>query len=173
MSLSKGFIIYFTCMIRKATDKDFATIQQIAHATWPVAYGDIISAEQLTYMLELMYSTPSLENQLANGHQFYLFEIEGLPIGFASISNERNNIFKLNKLYVLPTTQKTGAGKALLLKAIAYAKNNGGTQLVLQVNKVNKATNFYLKYGFTILEEKILELEHGYVMDDYIMGIDL
>lgn len=160
-------------MIRKATDKDFTIIEQIAHTTWPIAYGNIISKEQLDYMLELMYSTPSLENQLANGHQFYLFEIDTKPIGFASVSKEANNIFKLNKLYVLPTTQKTGAGKALLLQAIEHAKNNGGKQLVLQVNKVNNAKDFYLKHGFTILEEKVLELEHGYVMDDYIMGIDL
>ena len=160
-------------MIRKATDKDFPTIQHIAQTTWPVAYGDIISVEQLTYMLELMYSTPSLEKQITDGHQFYLFETEGSPIGFASVSNEGNNIFKLNKLYVLPTTQKTGAGKALVLHAIEHAKNNGGKQLILQVNKVNKATNFYLKHGFTILEENVFELEHGYVMDDYIMGINL
>ncbi len=160
-------------MIRKAAEKDISSIQQIAHTTWPVAYGDIISAEQLTYMLELMYSTPALEKQVANGHEFYLFEAEGSPIGFASVSNEGNNIFKLNKLYVLPNSQKTGAGKALLLQAIEYAKINGGIQLILQVNKVNKATSFYLKHGFTILEEKVLELEHGFVMDDYIMGINL
>ncbi len=160
-------------MIRKATDKDFSTIQHIAHTTWPVAYGDIISAAQLIYMLELMYSSSSLEKQITAGHQFYLFEVEGVPIGFASVSNEGNTIFKLNKLYVLPKSQKTGAGKALLQKAIAHVKNIGGTQLILQVNKVNKATNFYLKHGFTILEEKVLELEHGFVMDDYIMGINL
>ena len=77
------------------------------------------------------------------------------------------------KLYVLPTTQKTGAGKALLLQAIEYAKNNGGKQLILQVNKINNAKDFYLNHGFTILEEKVLELEHGFVMDDYIMGINL
>ncbi len=160
-------------MIRKATHNDISTIQDIAKTTWPVAYSEIISLEQLTYMLELMYSTPSLEKQLVNGHQFYLFETDGIPIGFASVSNEGDNIYKLNKLYVLPTMQKTGAGKALMLQAIEYAKNNGGKQLILQVNKVNKATKFYLKHGFTILEEKILELEHGYVMDDYIMGIKL
>ena len=160
-------------MIRKATDKDCSIIQQIAHATWPVAYSEIISPEQLRYMLELMYSTPSLEKQFASSHQFYLFETKEIPIGFASVSNEGNNIFKLNKLYVLPTTQKTGVGKALLLQAIEHAKNSGGKQLILQVNKVNKATNFYLKHGFTILEEKVLELEHGFVMDDYIMGINL
>ncbi len=160
-------------MIRKATDKDFSTIQHIAQTTWPVAYSDIISAAQLTYMLELMYSSSSLEKQITDGHQFYLFEIEGVPIGFASVSDEGNTIFKLNKLYVLPNIQKTGAGKALLLKVIEHAKNNDGKQLILQVNKVNKATNFYLKHGFTILEEKVLELEHGFVMDDYIMGIKI
>jgi N-acetylglutamate synthase-like GNAT family acetyltransferase len=160
-------------MIRSATINDIAIIQQIAQTTWPVAYEDIISKDQLDYMLDLMYSNDSLQNQMTKGHQFYLFEIASNPIGFASVSNEGEYIFKLNKLYVLPSTQKTGAGKALLQKVIEHAKAEHGKQLILQVNKQNTAKAFYLKQGFTVLREDILELAHGYVMDDYIMGLNL
>ncbi|MDP1844914.1 MAG: GNAT family N-acetyltransferase [Sediminibacterium sp.] len=160
-------------MIRAATLADIPVIQMIANQTWPDAYGAIISKEQLTYMLEMMYSSTSLKNQMEKGHQFYLFEIDQQPIGFASVSNEGAGIYKLNKLYVLPTTQKTGAGKALLQKSIEHASNAGGQQLILQVNKLNSAKQFYERHGFTVLEEKVLELEHGFVMDDYIMGISL
>ena len=68
---------------------------------------------------------------------------------------------------------KTGAGKALLTAVKAYAKENGGKQLILQVNKQNPAIDFYKRQGFSILSENIFELAHGFVMDDYIMGIDL
>jgi ribosomal protein S18 acetylase RimI-like enzyme len=160
-------------MIRSATLNDIAIIQQIAQTTWPVAYGNIISKDQLDYMLQLMYSDESLKNQMTKGHQFYLFELANKPIAFASVSNEGDSIFKLNKLYVLPSTQKTGAGKALLQKVIEHAKAENGKQIILQVNKQNPAKTFYLKQGFTVLREDVLELEHGYVMDDYIMGLNI
>jgi diamine N-acetyltransferase len=160
-------------MIRSATINDIAIIQDIAQRTWPVAYGDIISKDQLDYMLNLMYSDDSLKNQMQKGHQFYLFEIAGNSIGFASVSNEGDAIFKLNKLYVLPSIQKTGAGKALLEKVIEHTKAENGKQIILQVNKQNTAKAFYLKHGFTVLKEDILELEHGYVMDDYIMSLTI
>jgi hypothetical protein len=51
---------------------------------------------------------------MENGHQFYLFYIADTPIAFAWVFNEGDCIFKLNKLNVLPSTQKTGKGKILL-----------------------------------------------------------
>jgi GNAT superfamily N-acetyltransferase len=158
-----------------ATLQNIKTIQAIAFATWPTTYGAIISAAQINYMLQLMYSEDALEQQMASGHQFYLAEINNTPIGFASISieTEAENTFKLNKLYVLPSSQNTGAGKALLLQVLNYAREKNGTQLILQVNKYNKAKAFYERYGFSILSEHIVELDHGFIMDDYIMGIQL
>jgi len=159
--------------IREAVAEDIVTIRQIAEQTWPETYGGIISEEQISYMLEMMYSNLSLQQQMQNGHRFYLAEAGNKAIGFASVSDEGSGIFKLNKLYVLPSIQKTGAGKALLQQAMTYAKSKGSVQLILQVNKQNGARQFYEKHGMKVLEEKVLELEHGFVMDDYIMGIQL
>jgi hypothetical protein len=48
-------------------------IQHIAKITWAIAYKEIISNEQLDYMLDKMYSTESLQNQIqVQGHQFIL-----------------------------------------------------------------------------------------------------
>jgi len=160
-------------MIRAANLSDIPTIRSIAENTWPDAYSNIISPEQLHYMLNLMYSDSSLLHQMNNGHRFYIAEINEIAIGFASVSDEGNNVFQLNKLYVLPDTQKSGVGKSLIQKVINYAKLNGGKQVFLRVNKQNKAKLFYEKQGFSVLNESILELEHGYVMDDYIMGINI
>ncbi len=166
-------------MIRIATLDDIPAIQQVAYHTWPSAYGGIISEEQIKFMLDLMYSTESLVQQMVKGHQFYLFEAVRVQaemneiLGFASVSNELNGVFKLNKLYINPTAQKTGAGKALLTAVKEYAKQNGGSQLILQVNKQNPAIEFYKKQGLSVLSEQVFELEHGFVMDDYIMGVSL
>jgi diamine N-acetyltransferase len=166
-------------MIRIATLDDIPVIQQIAYKTWPSTYGAIISEDQIKYMLDLMYSTESLVQQMSKGHQFYLFESDiaqrdnNEVLGFASVSNELEGVFKLNKLYIIPMAHKTGAGKALLTAVKAYAKENGGKQLILQVNKQNPAIEFYKKQGLSILAENVFELEKGFVMDDYIMGTNL
>lgn len=160
-------------MIRTATLTDIPTIRSIAERTWPSTYGGIISQEQIDYMLDLMYSDASLTKQINTNHQFYIFEFDQNPIGFASVSKEEESIFKLNKLYVLPNIQKTGAGKALLAAVKDYARTNGGKQLILQVNKHNNAKAFYEHMGFKVQKEMVFELDHGYVMDDYLMEIAL
>lgn len=157
--------------IRAADINDISAIREIAKITWPVAYGSYISKAQLDYMLDMMYSDKSLLEQINKGHQFYIAEQHNTPIGFASVSKEEDNACKLNKLYVLPTAQKTGAGKALLQKSIDYAISHETSCLFLQVNKQNNAQYFYSKHGFTVREASILDIGEGYIMDDYIMEL--
>ncbi len=162
-----------TLHIREAGVHDIAIIREIANITWPDAYGTYISQAQLDYMLDMMYSDASLIEQINKGHQFYIAEHNNTAVGFASVSQEADNTYKLNKLYVLPTAQKTGAGKALLHKAIEFATAHGACCLYLQVNKQNNAQQFYSKHGFTIREAAVLEIGGGYIMDDYIMELKL
>jgi N-acetylglutamate synthase-like GNAT family acetyltransferase len=157
--------------IREADVHDIAIIREIAIVTWPVAYGSYISKAQLDYMLDMMYSSASLLNQINKGHHFYIAEHNNTAIGFASVSKEEDKTCKLNKLYVLPTAQKTGAGTALLNKTIDYATSQAARLLYLQVNKQNNAQHFYNKHGFTVREASILEIGGGYIMDDYIMEL--
>jgi len=159
--------------IRDANMADIPSIRHIAHATWPVAYGQLLSGEQLAYMMDLMYSEASLQQQMEKGHRFYLAILNNEPHGFASVSDEGDGTFKLNKLYVLPDTQKTGAGKALLQQTIQYAKENKGTQLLLQVKRDNPSKGFYEKHGFIVTGELDLDIGNGYFMNDYIMSLAL
>ncbi len=160
-------------VIRKATSADINDIQRIARETWPTAYGELLSKEQLEYMLGLMYSETSLQDQMDKGHQFFMAELDGNTFGFASVSAESDDRFKLNKLYVMPITQKTGAGKALLDEVIKYAKQNAGTKLFLQVKRDNNAKGFYEKHRFIITGELDLDIGNGYFMNDYIMELSL
>lgn len=159
-------------IIREATVNDIPAIQQIATTTWAATYT-FLSPEQMEYMLDWMYSSESLLKQMQDNHRFYMAVLNNEAMGFASVLHEEENIFKLNKLYVLPTTQKTGAGKALLKVVIDYAKQNGGKQIQLQVNRHNNAKDFYLKHGFTILYEADFEIGNGFFMNDYVMGKNL
>lgn len=155
--------------IRPATVADIHFIRKIAADTWPVAYGSILSREQLDYMLEKMYSIQSLEAQMKEGHHFYIAMLNDEPGGFAAFSRIEGDIFKLQKLYVLPTIQKTGLGLELLKTVEAAARNMGCTRLQLNVNRNNNAKSFYEKNSFTVIREEDIDIGRGYFMNDFIM----
>jgi len=152
------------------TDRDF--IRSVSERTWPSTYGHIISQEQIDFMLEWMYSDDSLATQMNTGCSFYIANMNRSDIGFCSVSEE-NGAHKLNKLYVLPTAQGTGAGKALLNKSIEVAKAAGSSSLFLQVNKLNTAYTFYLKHGFIKELEFKFDIGNGFFMDDYVMRLKI
>ncbi len=170
-------------IITRAGLPDRAFIRSVSERTWPSTYGHIISQEQIDFMLDWMYSDASLENQMNSDCEFYIasfknYNTELEPIGFCSVSpteekekSINSKAHKLNKLYVLPTAQGTGAGKALLNKAIEVAKAGGSPSLFLQVNKQNTAYHFYLKKGFVKESDFKFDIGNGFYMDDYIMRL--
>ncbi len=154
-------------------DRDF--IRSVSERTWPSTYGHIISQEQIDFMMNWMYSDESLATQMNTGCEFYIASIKKEDgkvdaVGFCSVSPEEG-AHKLNKLYVLPTAQGTGAGKALLNKSIEVAKAAGSTSLFLQVNKLNTAYTFYLKKDFIKESEFKFDIGNGFYMDDYVMRL--
>lgn len=156
--------------IRKATPPDVALIREIAHQTWPVAYKEILSPQSLQYMLGYFYSEDALEKQIQEGQQFFIAELDNLPVGFGSVSLHAPGTCKLNKLYVLPQQQKTGAGRALMDEAFRLAKTMNAAQLILNVNRNNPARFFYEKLGFSIIKEEDVDLGNGVVQEDYVMA---
>jgi GNAT superfamily N-acetyltransferase len=159
--------------IRLATLADRELIRSISERTWPSTYGHIISQAQIDFMLDWMYSDNSLAEQFHKGHQFFIANLNGTDIGFCSVSDEADDskTFKLNKLYVLPSSHGTGSGKALLEKAIEVSKKAGAKSIFLQVNKHNNAFTFYLKNGFVKESEFKFDIGNGFFMDDYVMRL--
>ena len=103
-------------VIRFADVDDINTIGFLAQQIWPSAYGAILKQEQISYMLNLFYSPDALMDQMKKlKHSFVLAELEEEPVGFASFGAlDKNGLYKLHKLYVLPGKQGKGLGKALL-----------------------------------------------------------
>jgi diamine N-acetyltransferase len=157
--------------ITTAAIADIPVIQLLVEQIWPSTYQPILTPEQIDYMVELIYSTPSLTKQFTElKHQFLLLHDDATPIGFASYSTtDTAGIYKLQKIYVHPRYQGQGVGKLFLQHVIDAVKIAGADILELNVNKYNKARLFYEKQGFTIYEEKDIDIGNGYWMNDYIM----
>ena len=58
--------------ILKATKEDLQTIHDMAQVVFRHTYRDILSPEQMDYMMEMMYSLPNLHQQLNEGHHYYI-----------------------------------------------------------------------------------------------------
>jgi ribosomal protein S18 acetylase RimI-like enzyme len=157
-------------IIRRADETDIPVISILAHAIWPGTYGDIISEPQLKHMLDLFYSHESLQKQFADGHIFLLALMNAETVGFASYSHgNKAGVYKVHKLYVHPMLHGKGFGSKLLDTIVDDVKPKGATQLQLNVNRHNKARNFYERYGFKVVGEEDIAIGEGYFMNDYVM----
>src|SRR5438067_9249781 len=127
-----------------ASEKDISSIQHIAYTTWPIVYGPIQGEKQLTYMLNLIYSTSSLEGQMQEGSTFLLVRENNKAVAFAAYFLKNPNVYKLDKLYALPDQQGKGLGKMLVNYIIDEIKSLGAEALHLNVNRYNiSAQSFY------------------------------
>ena len=157
--------------IRLCDIEDIQSIQKIAHTTWPVSYADMISKEQISYMLELMYNHDKLKEQMRNGHSFYLLEEEGL-IGFVGVEpNIEEGYAFVHKLYILPEYQGQGFGKVLMNHVQDLSTKMGINEIRLNVNRTNEAVQFYKKNGFEILKTIDIDIGNGFFMNDYTMSL--
>lgn len=91
-----------TMSLRKAYPHDIPLIRDLTYKIWPATYGNILSKEQINYMLNLMYSEKALQEQMQQNHEFVLIYDGVEPIGFASFSLIEPTVYKLHKIYVLP-----------------------------------------------------------------------
>ncbi|HEV8506242.1 MAG TPA: GNAT family N-acetyltransferase [Chitinophagaceae bacterium] len=155
--------------IRKATADDIPLIRELVCKVWPQTYASILSQDKIDYMLEYMYSVVSLQKQIEDGSQFILVYEKNEPVGYAAYLHKGHDIYKLDKIYVLPSQQGKGTGRFLLEYVIGDIRKRGATALQLQVHRENKARNFYEKMGFVIIEEKDFDIGEGFFMTDYVM----
>ncbi len=162
-------------IIHKVGEESISLIQELTMQVWPQTYAALLSEEQIGYMLNKMYSHEALKGQMQSGQQFMIAQYNQQPVGFASYGpTELADEYKLHKLYVITTNQKTGAGKGLLWYVMDEIKKISGHHLILQVNRHNEnAVGFYQKMGFQFEMEADFEIGNGFYMNDYVMGINL
>lgn len=155
--------------LRRAFEKDIPLIRDLSMKIWPQTYATILAAPQIDYMLQMMYSEDALQQQMKQHHEFIIINDGIAPVGFASFSLLEPGVYKLHKIYVMPQNQGKGTGKFVIGEIIKAMVRKGGTALQLNVNRNNKAKDFYEKMGFTVIKEEDIDIGNGYLMNDYVM----
>lgn len=148
-------------------------IFNIAANTWPHTYGSILTPRQIEYMLDMMYSSKALDEQMDKlGHHFYLIKEDTSSHwqGFVSFEYDYKGSqnTKLHKLYVLPECHGSGMGRILIDKVCEEARNYGNKSVLLNMNRNNETLGFYKHIGFEIVGEEDIDIGNGFLMEDYI-----
>jgi len=91
------------------------------------------------------------------GSVYFIAEIEGIVVGGCGIFPTEglpDATCELVKLYLSNTARGTGLGKKLLLQSMAWAKQNGYTQVYLEtMPELSKAVSIYENVGFEKLNQ--------------------
>lgn len=157
----------------KATQKDIPLIQDLAKRSWENAYAEILSQEQMEFMLDTMYSETEISEHLKNSNYYYFLvfdENSKVFDGFLGYENHyENQTTKLHRIYLVPESKGKGLGKKTLEFLNEKVKESGDNRIILNVNKYNSAKSFYESQGYKVYDEGVFDIGNGYVMDDYLM----
>lgn len=156
--------------IQLATDKsDFKIISKLASQIWEEHYTPIIGIEQVEYMLNKFQSPIAIEQQVAEGYQYYLVYTDEIPVGYMSFMQKESSLF-LSKIYVLSSARGKGIGKLMLdfLQQKAIELELISITLTVNINNLN-SIKAYEKMGFKIVGDQVADIGNGFVMDDYKM----
>ena len=139
--------------IRKATSADCGLIHKLAWQIFPETYKEILSKEQIEYMMEWMYSLESIRQQMEEEGHVYLIACEECEAaGYVS-----------------------HCGSFLFREAVKYIRDVHPAPCIMElnVNRNNKAVGFYEHMGMKKSREGDFPIGNGYYMNDYIMQLKI
>lgn len=154
------------------TDEQIQNLAFMADTVWHEWFAEILSKEQIDYMVKKFQSFSPLKKQMTDeGYEYYFLNVNGTNVGYTGIhiEDDSKKLF-LSKIYILkPFRGKRYASEAFeFLEGICQGMNLEA--MYLTVNKYNdNAINVYLKKGFENVKSQVTDIGNGFVMDDYIM----
>ncbi len=161
-------------IIRVATGEQIQMTASLAAEIWQEHYTPIIGARQVAYMIGRFQSTEAITTQIDTGELVYfLLYLNRKPEGYFAIAVRSDEIF-LSKLYIRTAMRKHGLAKRALDFIRGVAADNCLKRISLTVNKNNSlALASYQKMGFATHGTAVTDIGGGFVMDDYLMSLNL
>ena len=146
--------------VLKATEKDCNSIVSIGKPSVAESHRDSCSAEEMNEFLERTYNNDAISEELSDPNNiYYIIHYNDQPVGFSKIVlNDKHpdiaaeNVTKLDRIYLLKEFYGLKLGLGLLNFNIELSRNNNqsGMWLYTWIGN-NRAIDFYLKAGFTII----------------------
>jgi ribosomal protein S18 acetylase RimI-like enzyme len=152
------------------TEQDIKAVARLAAEIWREHYINIISAEQIEYMLDKFQSAPAIADQIRHqGYAYYLMQVNGSDAGYLAVKPEESKLF-LSKFYLLRSYRGRGYGSRAIRFLEELCRERGLKAIWLTVNRHNTSSiAVYEHTGFRTVRTQVADIGGGYVMDDYVM----
>lgn len=143
--------------IRLADKKDIPVIAEIINDTWKVAYKDIVPESDMINYTDKTRRENQIADFIDKGEPvFYIANNNSIDCGIISYKKYEENDYSdcayIMQLYVLPESQKTGVGKALMEHINNVIREKGYKRIILNtLEKNSNARAFYEKLGYVYI----------------------
>ena len=161
-------------IIPAGNDSSIHEIANLAEEIWHQHFTPIIGEAQVNYMVEKFQSYPALQTQIKqDGYEYFQLFSSQTFAGYMGIHQEENSLF-LSKLYI----KKDCRGQHLATEALNFliksCKERDLRKIWLTCNRHNENTlAVYDHLGFVITDEQAADIGNGFVMDDYILTLEI
>jgi ribosomal protein S18 acetylase RimI-like enzyme len=147
-------------VLKRMNVEELGGLYEAMRPIWLETYS-FLPKEQVELLLNKYFSKNGVEYYLDNGYEYYSLNGAGLLV----IKEQKDGLY-VDKLYIQPEFRRKGLASNVFQYLIKTRKK----ALALNVNKNNlPAVSCYLKNGFKIAKEEIIELGNGLVNCDYVM----
>lgn len=168
--------------LQALTPSDLPRLYELAERIWLPTFAPLFTESELQALYQGMYNDELLTNWMAKeGCTLYFIcrkgkdsnQITERPLGYMATEFKADHL-KVDKIYVDPQLQGNGIGQWCMAQVVDMALEQHLTKVSLRVNRGNKqAIDFYVKYGFEIIEKIDFPAPNGYVYKDYIMTLNI
>ncbi|MEI6044221.1 MAG: GNAT family N-acetyltransferase [Chloroflexota bacterium] len=141
--------------VRKATEKDFPAIREVATLSRLASWGHFMTKEQIEEEVEHYYNDDILTAIIDNhSNATYVAERGGKILGYCSaIPKDRRGRPRLLQFYVRPDTQRQGVGELLFERAVNHLRAAGVTELLVSTIAENTSgRSFFEKKGLSLIQ---------------------
>ncbi len=141
-------------------EKDFDDLYDFMRPIWLETYGRILPADQLEYLIEKYFSKDGVKHYRDLGYQYRKIDDIGVLVYV-----DRGDYTYMDKLYLAPAARGKGYPKFVFEELVKLGKD-----VVLNANQKNeRAVKCYLKNGFVLEKEELVDLGNGMFNPDYVM----
>ena len=116
--------------LRQAAKDDIMLIHELALQAFPATYRDLLSQEQMDFMMDWMYSPANLEKQMEEGHVYFIASHQGEDCGYLSVQPEGPGVFhKIGRAVFQPSVKNiVNINKIFIMKRyISYERDYKNT----------------------------------------------
>lgn len=142
------------------SEQDFDNLYDFMRPIWLETYGQVLPHDQLEYLLDKYFSKDGVRVYRDLGYEYRKIDDVGVLVYV-----DKGEYTYMDKLYLAPCGRGKGYPKLVFEYLLSLGKD-----VVLNANQRNaRAVKCYLKNGFSIEREELVDLGNGMFNPDYVM----